>query len=48
MFEENVENKSSSSSEEPLQLVVFELSGEEFGVDIAGFRNHVIPKIPGF
>jgi purine-binding chemotaxis protein CheW len=34
MFEEKVEKKSSSSSEEFLQLVVFELSGEEFGVDI--------------
>jgi purine-binding chemotaxis protein CheW len=34
MFEERVEKKSSSSSEESLQLVVFELSGEEFGVGI--------------
>jgi purine-binding chemotaxis protein CheW len=34
MFEERVEKKSSSSSEETLQLVVFELSGEEFGVGI--------------
>jgi purine-binding chemotaxis protein CheW len=46
MFEENVENKSSSSSEEPLQLVVFELSGEEFGVDIMQVSEIMsIPKI---
>lgn len=34
MFEEKAEKEGSSSSEELLQLVVFELSGEEFGVDI--------------
>ena len=34
MFEEKVGSKSPSLSEELLQLVVFELSGEEFGVDI--------------
>jgi purine-binding chemotaxis protein CheW len=34
MFEERAEKEDSSLSEEPLQLVVFELSGEEFGVDI--------------
>lgn len=34
MFEERVEKKDSSAAEESLQLVVFELSGEEFGVDI--------------
>jgi purine-binding chemotaxis protein CheW len=34
MFEERVELKSPSLTEELLQLVVFELSGEEFGVDI--------------
>ncbi|MDQ1275919.1 MAG: purine-binding chemotaxis protein CheW [Euryarchaeota archaeon] len=34
MFEESVELKSPSISEELLQLVAFELSGEEFGVDI--------------
>ncbi|WP_410508266.1 chemotaxis protein CheW [Methanosarcina hadiensis] len=34
MFEERVELKSPSPSEELLQLVVFELSGEEFGVNI--------------
>lgn len=34
MFEERVELKSPSFSEELLQLVIFELSGEEFGVDI--------------
>lgn len=34
MFEDTIEKESSSSSEESLQLVNFELSGEEFGVDI--------------
>jgi purine-binding chemotaxis protein CheW len=34
MLEERVELKSPSLTEEFLQLVVFELSGEEFGVDI--------------
>ena len=34
MFEDTIEKESSSSSEESLQLVSFELSGEEFGVDI--------------
>lgn len=34
MLNERAEKESSSSPEEWLQLVVFELSGEEFGVDI--------------
>ncbi|AKB80563.1 Positive regulator of CheA protein activity (CheW) [Methanosarcina horonobensis HB-1 = JCM 15518] len=34
MFEERQEERGSSSFEESFQLVVFELSGEEFGVDI--------------
>lgn len=34
MFKEKAEKEDSSLSEESLQLVVFELSGEEFGVDI--------------
>jgi len=34
MFEERAEKEESSPSKELLHLVVFELSGEEFGVDI--------------
>ena len=42
MFNERVELKSPPLSEKLLQLVVFELSGEEFGVDIM----HVSEIIP--
>ncbi|MPM60926.1 hypothetical protein SDC9_107780 [bioreactor metagenome] len=46
MFEEKVESKSPSLSEELLQLVVFELSGEEFGVNIMQVSEIMpVPKI---
>lgn len=45
MFEETID-ESSSSSEETLRLVTFELSGEEFGVDIMQVSEIIpVPKI---
>ncbi len=45
MFEETID-ESSSSSEENLRLVTFELSGEEFGVDIMQVSEIIpVPKI---